>query len=395
MRQILVRIEDPKERESTRGVESEEIVAGIRSARTGYTGEIVAANRLKSGDILLQVTTAEARETLERETSWLSEKYKSARVLRKSFPVMVHGVKISSVKADDLVATQGRIEEDNQILHPGLEIVGVRWISSALRPAANRTRKRYSSLVVSAATPEMADEMIRKGVVDTSQGMRLVEKYDQSASSIQCYRCQGYGHMATTCGGKICCAECRQAHDTRDHEVAAPKAKKACAVCDSSGHTSYDPTCPFRIKEKKRAAQRVANKGELYNFQRSTPPTEANMQGKAKDKKLEGEWYRKGPKGTRSELEREPPRRRTQLPREEGEISPEKELDDTVSALLARFERTKTAGRTPGPIETAMIQEDLDRIRVLKQDVSRRNLDQIQILKQRISTQKTEQKSIV
>jgi len=72
--------------------------------------------------------------------------------------------------------------------------------------------------------------------------------------------------MASACRGEVRCAECSQKHDIREHKTIAPVAKKAYAACSRDGHTAYDSKCLFRIKERKRVTQRVANKAQFYNF---------------------------------------------------------------------------------------------------------------------------------
>jgi len=100
MKQILVRIRDTEERENATNMTSEELIKILQKSCDIHGRELVAVNGLKSGDLLFQTTTVEAREALERDTRWLTERYESAWVLRKSFPVMVHGVKISEIDRD-------------------------------------------------------------------------------------------------------------------------------------------------------------------------------------------------------------------------------------------------------------------------------------------------------
>ena len=204
--------------------------------------------------MLLQATTVEAREALEQKTPWVTKEYKSAIVIRKSFPVMVHGMKISRFDENDQPTIRERIERGSKDLHPNLKVMKGRWSTSAWRPTVKGEKKRYSSLILDVATPEMADTLIRNGLINNNEA-KIVERLDQSASLIQCYRCQEYGHMSTTYRNGIQCAECNQAHDTREHKIIAPAATKACASCGCRGHAAYDPACTQRIKERQRAAQ--------------------------------------------------------------------------------------------------------------------------------------------
>ncbi len=227
-------------------------------------------NRLRSGDLLLQTTTQEAREALEKDTRWVSEVYGSAVVVRKSFPVMIHGMRVSEFDTGNQAAIKERIEIENRSLHPGLEVVKARWCQG-VGAAAGRGRKLYSSLVLHVATAEMADGLIRKHLIEASE-MKRVERFDQAATAMQCYNCQGQGHMARECPNPTRCAECSQDHDTRSHQEKAPGAPKACAGCGGTGHAAYEKTCPVRAKEAQRTRQRIANKPILYGPLRERSP---------------------------------------------------------------------------------------------------------------------------
>ncbi len=266
MKQLLVRIDDEQERESLAGKDGSMIMKALKSTAHAQTERIVGVNRMRSGDLIVQVASEEAREGLERDTTWVANTLKTARVARKSFPVMIHAICVANFDVGNRVATKKKIEEDNRRLHPGLDVVSARWVSGT-RPVG-----RWSSLVVDVASPAMADEMIKNRVVENSE-MKRVERFDRTATAIQCFKCQIYRHMSKLCKNTARCAECRQSHNTWDHEKLAPNAPKACAVCGAAGHTAYAKHCPFKVKERQRTAQRVANKAPLYSYPKSTTTT--------------------------------------------------------------------------------------------------------------------------
>lgn len=263
-RQILIRLEDGKERESTMGKAGDILLAAFRSGQHAHTGQIVAVNRLQSGDLLLQTTTISAREALEETTTWAKRVYKSAVVIKKTFPVMIHGMRISAFDVDDQAATRAKVEADNKGLHPGLVVRKTRWVSNVAKEVPRGLKpKLYSSLIINVATTTMVNDILDKGLVEGGE-MKKVAFFEPSASSIQCFNCQEYGHMSKSCKNKTSCAECKQAHDTRDHARIAPNAPKACATCGETGHTSYDKMCPVKVKEAQRTRQRIANKPSRY-----------------------------------------------------------------------------------------------------------------------------------
>ena len=232
----------------------------------------MAVQKLRSRDLLLDTVTMEARETLEKHTNWTTKVYKTTTIVRKTFPVIVHGIKISAFNANRQEEIKQKIERENTHLHPGMEVVKARWLPGTDKLSRNGQPKKDGSLVISVATPEMADGVIQRGLIEAGM-MKLAEKFEPKGSLLQCHNCQEYGHMYKSCSNPTRCATCSGNHSTRDHEEQALKAEKACAACNKSGHPSWSPTCPVRMKERHKAAQRKANMAPLYGIQRETPKT--------------------------------------------------------------------------------------------------------------------------
>ena len=82
----------------------------------------MAAKHLQSGDILLQAATMETKEHLERNTGWEKLLFQSARVLRQTFSVLMHGVKLEMVPKGQEQQVAERIARHNEKYHPDMEI---------------------------------------------------------------------------------------------------------------------------------------------------------------------------------------------------------------------------------------------------------------------------------
>ena len=74
-----------------------------RNANLVSEGSIIAArrNQRREGDIILQVATEQEKDTLEKNNEWIKESFKSAKLLRPTYPVMVHGVRVKAVDVKD------------------------------------------------------------------------------------------------------------------------------------------------------------------------------------------------------------------------------------------------------------------------------------------------------
>ena len=281
-RQLLIRVRNEEEQRNI-GETAEEILRELKDTRTQRqeVEQLETARRLRSGDLLIQATTVDAKEDLEKNTAWLTERYTSASVIRKTYPVIAHGIKVEGTNTSAWPEVRKRLKRDNQRSHPDLEIIGIRWLSNAYKT------KKYSSLVLDLPTPEIADALILNGIVDAKE-TKSVERYDQAASLTRCYKCQEYGHIARTCKNEVRCAECNQTHDTRTHKEIAPAATLGCAACGKKGkgHTAYDADCPFKTKMRKCTARRLAKKRPFYGqYQQRTDKGES--QGGEKEMRAE------------------------------------------------------------------------------------------------------------
>ena len=335
-RQLLIRVRKEEEQRKM-GETAEEILRELKDTRIQRQGveQLETARRLRSGDLLVQTTTVDAKEDLEKNTTWLTGRYASARVIRKTYPVIAHGIKVEGFSINAWPEAKKKLERDNQRLYPNLEIAGVRWLSNAYKT------KKYSSLVLDLLTPEMADALILNGIISEKE-TKSVERFDQAASLTRCYRCQEYGHIARTCKNEVRCAECNQAHDTRTHRETAPKATPGCAACGKGGHTAYDADCPFKAKMKKYTARRLAKKRPFY-----------------------GQHWQETDKGESQERKR---KEETNARKSKASIlggGPEE-----LKAALREKIKEYTQDRKPSKEESILIQTEIARIRALEKEIT-------------------------
>lgn len=126
--EILIRIQDGKEREDTQRTPTIELVKRLQGEKKEATQQLVALRWLPGEDILVHAATPEARETLlERSQEWVKRVASSATVIRKGYPILAHGVRIEAVQTEDQERVIRTLTEQNATLHPGLQITRVAW----------------------------------------------------------------------------------------------------------------------------------------------------------------------------------------------------------------------------------------------------------------------------
>ena len=103
-----------KDRESVDKRNIKDILIAIKTKEPKEAiKEVIAARRLLSGDILLSTLTEKARIILEKSNEWLQAIAPTAEVLRTTFPVFVHGVRVQGVNTSEQKRTITTIYEEN------------------------------------------------------------------------------------------------------------------------------------------------------------------------------------------------------------------------------------------------------------------------------------------
>lgn len=64
----------------------------------------------------------------------------------------------------------------------------------------------------------------------------------KNRSPVQCFRCLGWGHMASLCNMKVRCLLCSEEHSYKVCQLNTSTSNFRCANCDGP-HKANDPTC--------------------------------------------------------------------------------------------------------------------------------------------------------
>ncbi|PYH50345.1 uncharacterized protein BO96DRAFT_300112, partial [Aspergillus niger CBS 101883] len=165
---------------------------GTRINLLGKAPQVIAAKQLKSGDVVLHTATTAKADTLKAtEEEWVKVLGTSARVVRPTYGVIVHGVRTSkeSIDTDNQGRTIEKIESENAVLHEGAKVT-------------------YFT------TKYHANRAIREGLVLDAIHHDCVI-YDKSCRLKPCYRCHEYGHIGPQCDAEERCGYCAGKHNTK------------------------------------------------------------------------------------------------------------------------------------------------------------------------------------
>ena len=167
--------------------------------------------------------TEKARRELERCNDWVQAIATSAEARETTFPVFIHGVRVKGVNTTNQKQAVKELCEENQLLHPNLEIIRVAWPTKVIKE-----EKTYSSLILETTSPETANRIIAQGLIHEGE-IKTCERYLSEGRVTRCFNCQRYGHIARKCKNPAACANCARDHTT-DKCTKDPEERRKCAV---------------------------------------------------------------------------------------------------------------------------------------------------------------------
>lgn len=199
---------------------------------------LLAARQLKSGDLSLRLGSAAQAEVARRHQGWATGIDKAAKVRVPTWGVVADGVPVKAMDLPgNMPAIINQLTNDNTSQWgPDCGINHVGWLTKA---AAG---KKETSIVVEFMNPQAANRAIDLGIIWDATVLRT-RIYDRSARIKQCYNCQKYGHIGSTCSNRTACAHCAESHQTRDcPRKQAGDTSRKCANCGGA-HAAWAKAC--------------------------------------------------------------------------------------------------------------------------------------------------------
>ena len=242
-KELVVKINSEKEREIVQNWPTKSLLEALQKD----SPEIVAVNRLNSGDLKVITRTESAKNALQSRPEWTRVIAPSAALQIRTFSVTAHGIRVQNVNTADQAQAIDRLHKVSSRLHPGLRIVRVSWSAKAIRE-----RKIYSSLRLEIATAEMANSLVSEGMIEDYE-LKVCERSLKECRIIQCFNCWEYGHIAKACRHQTRCGHCAYAHETNFCDVQDEPAASRCAACGATGHKAWSARCEIRRAEKKKS----------------------------------------------------------------------------------------------------------------------------------------------
>ena len=244
-RQFTIKIAEETERGRVQATEAGALLQAIKGGSNPACKDVQGIRKLASGDLLITTGTHTSKETLQKNPEWITVVAASAKAPVRMRPVEVINVRLTSIKLnteEDRATTQKKILRENSTMHVGLKIGRIAW-----QKKNYPTDKTHASLIIDMESAEAANELIERGIV-IDYDVHTVAPYSRSWEIKQCFKCQGYGHIAQLCRKLTICGHCAGEHPTQDCKT--PE-KTKCANCKKD-HTTWDNRCRARIDQRER-----------------------------------------------------------------------------------------------------------------------------------------------
>ncbi|GBM58659.1 hypothetical protein AVEN_251925-1 [Araneus ventricosus] len=233
----------------------------VEKAISGYLGEIPSVRKLRSGDLLVEVSSQKQAQIIIK--------------LNASIPVTV--TPHASLNFSKGVVSCG------ELLNTSIEEIADKLKSQGVTHVWRISMRKGGQLLDT------------KHLVFTFHGSKIPESikagYMKLAvrhyfpNPLRCFKCQRFGHSKASCRGILTCARCAEAgHDSSDC-----KASEKCVNCKGS-HTSFSRLYSAWKFEKEVIAEKVKNNLSYIEARRivkSRTPTLGTSYATAAQKKLE------------------------------------------------------------------------------------------------------------
>jgi len=250
-RQFTIKITDETEKKRVQETEAGALLQTIKGAANTACKDIQGIRKLGSGDILVTAGDNSSKETLQKNTEWITVIATTAKATARWRPVEVTGVCRAGLKIETEEEKKEAIKKiisENRTTHAGLKIGRISWQKKKYDEG-----KTHASLILDLATEEEANNIIEKGLV-IDYDVHTAATYSRNWEIKQCYKCQEYGHIAALCKKREACGHCAEEHPTK--ECPNPE-KPRCANCGKK-HPTWDTRCQVRMDQREKTRARRA-----------------------------------------------------------------------------------------------------------------------------------------
>ena len=187
---------------------------------------VTSINRLQSDDIRVFTRSQKIKETLQKNTEWITMIVEFATVKHRIFDVLVHEVRVKIINMTNQEKTIDNLQNVNAVLHESLIIKKISWSYKIIKE-----NRLFSSLRMKIEIVEMTNKLMNEDMLIDYE-LRYCERQTRDSCMTQCFNCQKYDHIDKFCKQSTRCDRCAKSHSTQKCQNADVNALAKCATCD-------------------------------------------------------------------------------------------------------------------------------------------------------------------
>jgi hypothetical protein len=202
--EVMVKVVDDPKLSQTSG----QLVESINAARSTKAGKVVAARKLESGDIVITADNEVTKNLSEPEEGWTKVIAGKTKVKARQFTVIAHGVRTNRIETTNQERALADLHSQNPLLKGKVRFLRVAW-----KKKTRKVGRLRGLLLIDVGMPEEANTLVREGLIHDHEPKNCNLFHSECLMTL-CFRCQGYGHVAATCGRQQTCGICAKQYPT-------------------------------------------------------------------------------------------------------------------------------------------------------------------------------------
>jgi hypothetical protein len=178
LKEVLVKVVDDPKPSQTSG----RLVESINTAYSSKAGEMLAAHKLDSGDIVIIADSYETKNLIEHHEGWTKVIAGKTKVKGRRFRVMVHAVRTNRIETANQEKALAELQAQNPQLKDKVKFLKLTWKRKTLKAG-----KLHGPLLIDVGTPEEVTTLVLESLVHNHE-LKNCELFYSECIMTQCIK---------------------------------------------------------------------------------------------------------------------------------------------------------------------------------------------------------------